>query len=203
MNVVEAICCTGCGRELGLELLGSPSDRRCPRCTSTLTALRGEHGYLLDCGHCGGQFVEHALFRDLLDQRAKLGQWALRQPLRQRLGIGDVRYVACPHCQELMNRHNFGGTSGVVIDVCHRHGSWFDAGELAGVLAFVETGGAANPPRETHSDFRPTTGQGGLSRSESNLVDGAEVVVDGFSVVEVVADVGGDLFSFVADLISD
>ena len=39
------------------------------------------------------------------------------------------------------DRRNFGGTSGVVVDVCHAHGTWFDAGELVKVLAFVESGG--------------------------------------------------------------
>jgi Zn-finger nucleic acid-binding protein len=40
-----------------------------------------------------------------------------------------------------MNRRNFGGTSGVIVDVCARHGLWFDRGELPRVLAFVERGG--------------------------------------------------------------
>jgi Zn-finger nucleic acid-binding protein len=40
-----------------------------------------------------------------------------------------------------MTRRNFGGNSGVIIDVCRSHGVWFDRGELPRVLAFVEAGG--------------------------------------------------------------
>jgi hypothetical protein len=40
-----------------------------------------------------------------------------------------------------MNRRNFGGSSGVVVDVCARDGVWFDALELPRVLAFTEAGG--------------------------------------------------------------
>ncbi len=39
-----------------------------------------------------------------------------------------------------MNRKNFGGCSGVLVDEC-RCGSFFDAGELEDVLAFVRSGG--------------------------------------------------------------
>jgi hypothetical protein len=40
-----------------------------------------------------------------------------------------------------MNRTVFGKSSGVVVDVCSAHGTWFDARELTASLAFVERGG--------------------------------------------------------------
>jgi len=36
-----------------------------------------------------------------------------------------------------MNRINFGRTSGVIVDVCKKHGTWFDGGELTQVIAFA------------------------------------------------------------------
>ena len=54
---------------------------------------------------------------------------------------GRVRYVPCPVCTRVMNRVNFAHRSAIIIDVCKQHGSWFDAGELPRVLAFVEEGG--------------------------------------------------------------
>ena len=36
-----------------------------------------------------------------------------------------------------MRRINFGRRSGVIVDVCNAHGTWFDPGELAAVLRFV------------------------------------------------------------------
>jgi hypothetical protein len=40
-----------------------------------------------------------------------------------------------------MNRINFAHTSGVIVDVCTSHGTWFDADELRRVLEFITAGG--------------------------------------------------------------
>ena len=40
-----------------------------------------------------------------------------------------------------MNRSNYGGGSGIVLDACRDHGLWFDKGELAAIVAFLEKGG--------------------------------------------------------------
>ena len=46
-----------------------------------------------------------------------------------------------PICAKLMNRMNFGKRSGVVLDSCAKHGTWFDADELRRVVEFVRDGG--------------------------------------------------------------
>jgi Zn-finger nucleic acid-binding protein len=140
MNVPEAALCSACGRELGLEPLGEPDDLACPDCKQRFQAFAGRPGVLHDCNHCGGQFVEHALLEDLLRERERYGQ-APRRPPRQNPLENPVRYVPCPTCGEIMNRKNFGRSSGVIVDVCRLHGVWFDRGELPRVLAFVEAGG--------------------------------------------------------------
>jgi Zn-finger nucleic acid-binding protein len=43
-----------------------------------------------------------------------------------------------------MNRINFGHRSGVIVDVCGRHGTWFDAGELTRVLEWIASGALEN-----------------------------------------------------------
>jgi Zn-finger nucleic acid-binding protein len=40
-----------------------------------------------------------------------------------------------------MLRRNFGRISGIIVDVCTAHGTWFDTGELPRILAFVGQGG--------------------------------------------------------------
>jgi hypothetical protein len=42
-----------------------------------------------------------------------------------------------------MNRKNFAQSSGVVLDVCGKHGIWLDRGELERILGFVSGGGLA------------------------------------------------------------
>jgi len=141
MNVRDAAYCSGCGRELGLEPVardGAPLD--CPDCRAPMDPLDCGPGALYDCGRCGGQFVEHTALRDLLEQHDRLETPADRL---QRPAPVDtrVRYVSCPTCRSLMNRRNFGAGSGVIVDVCGKHGTWFDPGELPRVLAYVESGG--------------------------------------------------------------
>ena len=112
----------------------------CPDCRVPMDTLDCGPGALYDCSRCGGQFVEHAALRDLLEQHDRLGASERRQ---QRAAPVDtrVRYVSCPACRALMNRRNFGAGSGVIVDVCGKHGTWFDPGELPRVLAYVESGG--------------------------------------------------------------
>ncbi|HEX6271574.1 MAG TPA: zinc ribbon domain-containing protein, partial [Polyangiaceae bacterium] len=141
MNGATSLHCGGCGRELGLEPVGGEDERACPTCAKPLFAFRGTGGVLLDCTACGGQFVEHGLLASLLESREVAGLAVERRVRRAALGLGAVRYVPCPSCRALMNRKNFGGASGVVVDVCSTHGTWFDEGELPRVLAFVESGG--------------------------------------------------------------
>jgi len=64
-------------------------------------------------------------------------------PARPAVRETDVHYIHCPVCSSLMNRSAFGRISGVVVDVCRKHGVWFDGGELSEVVRFVESGGLA------------------------------------------------------------
>lgn len=137
--------CRGCGQELGLHPVPEQSGLGCPDCKVPLHAYQASAGELLACEACGGQMVPHTLLRALVEQREALGR-AVPSPMATPRGnpLSDpVRYRPCPSCAQLMNRKNFGGTSGVVVDVCSLHGTFFDAGELPRVLDFVRRGGLA------------------------------------------------------------
>ena len=144
MNMSSAHHCSGCGAELGLIVESAIQASHCSECQAPLEAIAEPAGTLLVCRKCGGQFVEHALFRSLLAEQELLGQAIPDAPYQKPLGktaIERVHYRPCAVCQQMMNRKNFGGASGVIIDVCARHGTWFDVGELPQVLAFVKSGG--------------------------------------------------------------
>jgi len=49
--------------------------------------------------------------------------------------------VPCPQCGQLMNRINFARCSGVVVDICKGHGTWFDRDELSAIVQFIRGGG--------------------------------------------------------------
>ncbi len=144
MNVPEAQHCMSCGTELGLqpitveESVGSV----CPRCKSgELDAFANQDGTLFDCGRCGGQFVAADVLHAMIRRHQSV---PIETPHRLRAGnpIHDpVTYIPCPFCRDLMLRHNFGKVSGIIVDDCAKHGTWFDVGELARVLSFVSAGG--------------------------------------------------------------
>ncbi len=52
-----------------------------------------------------------------------------------------ITYAPCPQCGQLMNRINFARCSGVVVDVCKGHGTWFDPDELREIVEFIRAGG--------------------------------------------------------------
>jgi Zn-finger nucleic acid-binding protein len=52
-----------------------------------------------------------------------------------------VRYRPCLRCGKMMNRINFGKSSGAVIDVCKGHGTFLDRGELHQIVRFIRSGG--------------------------------------------------------------
>jgi Zn-finger nucleic acid-binding protein len=140
MNASDSLHCGGCGWELGLEPLRVKSDFSCPACQEPVVGFGGGAGRLSECTTCAGQFVEHALLRELLERREVLRGVASNLPRANPLAA-PVRYLPCPACRSVMNRKNFGDSSGIVVDVCTRHGVWFEAGELPRVLAFVQAGG--------------------------------------------------------------
>lgn len=55
--------------------------------------------------------------------------------------LTKISYVKCPDCGELMNRNNFARASGVIVDICKKHGVWFDADELPKIVEFIQKGG--------------------------------------------------------------
>jgi len=40
-----------------------------------------------------------------------------------------------------MNRMNFARCSGVIVDACKGHGTWFDRDELSEIIQFIRSGG--------------------------------------------------------------
>jgi Zn-finger nucleic acid-binding protein len=156
MNVPVATHCSGCGHELGLEPIPEAAELACPSCAEPLATFQGETGKLHDCAKCGGQFVGHRLLKELLVRREVLGSVASAAtggPAPRVPVATAVRYVKCPVCEVHMNRKNFGGSSGVIVDVCSKHGFWFDAGELPRVLFFVESGGLARARKREEDEL--------------------------------------------------
>lgn len=112
----------------------------CPRCTRLMH--EDPERAALVCDACHGDFVDHASLAARVEaERPRDPTGPATHPPRFSSREHDVRYAWCPGCGQVMARMTFGKRSGVVVDVCRAHGTWFDGGELDAVLEFVRGGG--------------------------------------------------------------
>jgi Zn-finger nucleic acid-binding protein len=120
---------------------------RCPRCDAALAVTAIGAAFLEECGGCGGVWVDAQSFQQICQSREQQSAYVgAGSPLAApSLGAASrhesVHYVKCPQCGQLMNRMNFARLSGVIVDVCKRHGTWFDRDELRQIVEFIRGGG--------------------------------------------------------------
>jgi Zn-finger nucleic acid-binding protein len=143
-NLAEAEHCQKCGESLDrAESNRSGLSGACPRCSAELAPRAYAELEVVECDACGGIFLEAEMLERLIDARDDHQRLHLALPRRPRAHERQMRYVACPGCKKLMNRTVFGKVSGIIVDSCREHGIWFDSGELADAIAFVDAGGMA------------------------------------------------------------
>ena len=138
--------CPHCGAAAAQATAAELSVLKCPRCKIDMASITLGALAMRECERCAGLWVEVAAFEkicaDREQQSAVLGA-ASPAPAHQ-LPSGNpdkIRYVPCPQCGQLMNRINFARCSGVIVDVCKGHGTWFDQDELSGIVQFIRSGG--------------------------------------------------------------
>ena len=152
----QARFCHHCGNPvLAGQAAAGESGYRCPACEGERPLASRRLGRanmaLFDCSSCGGIWIEKEIFEVLAD-RARAGH------LPEGFGGGapsptemppapataqPLRYRPCVTCGALMSRRNYGRKSGVIVDVCARHGLWFDLHELDSLLRWIREGGEA------------------------------------------------------------
>lgn len=161
----HAVRCSAC------TALVSAGASFCPQCGDPLAAAQGEHTALAcpacpghtmaswqlqptnrwpqghavhGCRRCGGVWVDRDTLDVMLESAAELGVGhgqAMGVQRRELTMQSKVVYRPCSSCGHTMMRRNFARISGVIVDECRMHGTFFDAGELEAVLAFVRSGG--------------------------------------------------------------
>jgi len=156
--------CQRCGADVS-----QPTDRDaaplpCPRKCGPMRPVRFGGADMDFCETCNGIWVDTATLQRLVSERLKPAPMigtGIATPPRSAIKLESVHYAPCPICTRLMNRLNFAHTSGVIVDVCTSHGTWFDADELRRVLEFITAGGLeaarARELRQTPSSPLPAT----------------------------------------------
>lgn len=137
--------CGRCGALLPTEVLAAPPAGSCPDCRLPLVSRAfGAVGYA-ECARCGGLFLSKHAFDVVARDADTRSRVRLEKPGAAAAPLSTVRspvrYRPCPVCKKLMNRMNYAGGSGIVIDSCGEHGAFFDHGELTAIVDFLEGGG--------------------------------------------------------------
>src|SRR6185437_14579497 len=130
MMFVGSQYCPHCGTKASVPLDVGPA-LSCPDCRVPMEQVMLKLTPLQECQRCFGIWVNAQAFeRICADRERQADVLSAGQPPAPKMVAGPVRYRPCPQCGQLMNRFNFGHTSGVVIDKCAEHGVWFDRDEL-------------------------------------------------------------------------
>ncbi len=107
-----------------------------------------------ECEHCAGLWVEVAALEKICadrEQQAAVLGGASPAPAHSLQAEQKIQYAPCPQCGQLMNRINFARCSGVIVDICKGHGTWFDRNELSAIVQFIRGGGLeASRQKEKH-----------------------------------------------------
>lgn len=119
--------------------------KRCPKCQTSLKPALREDAEVDSCPSCQGIWVDLIEERNLVKLKPQVFTIAELKRLRKLykpLGKTEpVRYVSCPVCGGFMNRINWGSHSGVIVDRCEKHGSWYDEKEAEKIREYVALGG--------------------------------------------------------------
>jgi Zn-finger nucleic acid-binding protein len=121
--------------------------RICASCDKPMESLdigTADAPFFIDrCAGCMGLFLDTGELDAIINREVppvyEVDHLALARLAEQNGEV--VRYRKCPVCRKLMNRVNYGGSSGVIEDRCREHGIYLDAGELKRILAWVRAGG--------------------------------------------------------------
>ncbi len=160
MNFKGARFCGACGEKLERQAvdLARETPFKCPRCGDSLARHINAGCLLHVCGACGGVWVDSETMTGLCEGKDKAAVRRIALPfdeVRRAAGIEEkVTYVSCPVCGSKMNRFNFGKLSGVIVDMCRDHGTWFDKGEIQHCVEFVLSGGLDKAARREQEELK-------------------------------------------------
>jgi Zn-finger nucleic acid-binding protein len=138
--------CTACGVAFRPEPLQVEArELPCPACSVPMRTQAVGGVAVGQCGSCQGLWIPEGGLEDLVRRARETRREAAPADApapapRVRGGNPAARPVAyrrCPECDAYMQRRNFQRSSGVIVDVCHRHGTWLDADELEQIAGYV------------------------------------------------------------------
>ncbi|HSU15497.1 zf-TFIIB domain-containing protein [Longimicrobium sp.] len=139
--------CPHCGDAIDREEVADDAVAlACPRCAGELKPVQLGSSRVRECAGCAGLWVDNQTFLSICVDRERLADVGPERPAAGTSSAAGgidtrVKYLRCPVCRSMMDRINFARVSGVVVDVCADHGTWFDRNELHRIVDFIAAGG--------------------------------------------------------------
>lgn len=138
-------------------------ERLCPHCNIKLTTfdLNIDGAFLVEkCDQCHGLFFDSGELEMVMAQSVtniyKTDDEKLEQlRVKANNNRGEIKYIPCPVCRELMHRKLFAYRSGVIVDTCAAHGYWLDEGELNILRHWKKAGGEMLAKRHESTTAKP------------------------------------------------
>ena len=135
--------CSHCGAIAQRTELPASGKMLCPGCQDQMQPVAVGKAKLWECAGCEGMWLDAATLQQICDQKEQQAA-VLGMPVETAPAHAldpNFHYRPCPVCQALMNRLNFAHCSGVILDVCKQHGTYFDRDELRRIVEFIRAGG--------------------------------------------------------------
>jgi Zn-finger nucleic acid-binding protein len=137
--------CPRCGAATAIRADAALEARKCLRCKVEMLSVKIGTIGVRECSDCAGLWLDVSSFEricaDREEQAAVLGTASPATQSSISNTSSRITYAPCPECTQLMNRVNFARCSGVIVDICKRHGIWFDRDELSHIVEFIRGGG--------------------------------------------------------------
>ena len=191
--------CTECGTGIQPQSIRPvPVDSSCPRCDSELQVRAVNNESVIECSSCMGVWLVPEIFDRICDdvQKNPIANVAEKIDAAAERPRQQFRYLDCLVCSDKMVPRNFGGISGVMIDVCRHHGVWMDQGELEAIIEFIRKGGLAKSRDHGHGNASLNSNRAAIQEAMSSRpsIPGVSRNPDFFDHIVDAADVFLRLF---------
>ena len=139
---------------------------QCPKCNVDMKIIKHDNVETDECPSCGGIWVDRVEEKEVLEMEPMVFTAddvnCFRKMYKSVGKQEEIRYFKCPRCQQMMWRKNYMSHSGIIVDKCNEHGTFFDKGELEKAMEFIKFGGVEYEKFKKH--------QGAVSNSHTKLL---------------------------------
>jgi Zn-finger nucleic acid-binding protein len=179
-----AAYCGGCGTRRA-RVDGDTQKVECPSCRGAMADVVIGDTVLLECRRCHGAWLDAASFEHICASSEAQAAVVHHSAAHGTPPTGEFRYRKCVACGTVMNRLNFGRLSGTVVDVCRGHGTFLDAGELHGIVRFIQGGGLDRARQRRLDDLKEQEQR--LRTAHAARPPGGDLAIDSTAGFDVMA----------------